>query len=57
MNKYIIGVDGGGTKTIAVLYDNHGQELKRVTGDFSNFNIDIVKAKKHLEILLDELTK
>lgn len=56
MNKYIIGIDGGGTKTLAVLYDEHGNELKRVCGDYSNFNIDQVKAKKHLEDLLDELS-
>ncbi len=55
MNKYIVGLDGGGTKTLAVLYDEKGFELSRKIGKFSNFNINEAQAKRNLEILLDDL--
>ena len=41
MSKYIIGIDGGGTKTIGVLFDENGNEITRYRGGFANFNIDL----------------
>jgi len=55
MNKYIIGIDGGGTKTLGVLFDIHGQELKRVENDFSNFSMGEKEAKHHIEKTISEL--
>lgn len=57
MSKYIIGIDGGGTKTLGVLYDFKGNELKRTISGFTNFNIDLIKAKANMLEVLDELTK
>lgn len=57
MNKFIIGIDGGGTKTLGVLYDIEGNELKRSIAGFTNFNIDINKAKANMLVVLDDLTK
>lgn len=54
-NKYIIGIDGGGTKTLGVLYDFNGLELKRVVEGFSNFSIDEQQAIKHIEHCIDKL--
>ncbi|MDO9628704.1 MAG: BadF/BadG/BcrA/BcrD ATPase family protein [Acholeplasmataceae bacterium] len=55
MNKYIIGVDGGGTKTLGVLFDISGHELKRVEFGFSNFSIDEEIAKSNVEKTIAEL--
>ncbi len=57
MSKYIIGIDGGGTKTLGVLFDIKGTELKRVESGFSNFSIDEEIAKRNLEKTIEELTK
>ena len=57
MNKYIIGLDGGGTKTLGVLYDMDGKELKRVEFGFSNFSIDEEIAKANVEKTIEELAK
>lgn len=57
MNKYIIGLDGGGTKTLGVLFDIEGKELKRVELGFSNFSIDEDIAKENVEKTLEELVK
>jgi len=56
MSNFIIGIDGGGTKTVGVLYDQLGKELKRYTAGFSNFNINYNQAEKHLYEVLDQLT-
>ncbi|GAB2569274.1 BadF/BadG/BcrA/BcrD ATPase family protein [Gracilibacillus alcaliphilus] len=37
--SYVIGIDGGGTKTVAVLADSRGQEVARAVGGASNPNI------------------
>jgi len=57
MNKYIIGIDGGGTKTLGVLFDIQGHELKRVEFGFSNFSIDEQVAKSNIEKTIEELVK
>ena len=57
MVKYIIAIDGGGTKTLAVKYDINGNELKRALGGFSNFSIDEKKSKETIIGLLEILLK
>ncbi len=57
MNKYIIGIDGGGTKTLGVLYNLEGTELKRVEFGFSNFSMGEEEAKQNIELTITELCK
>jgi len=57
MNKYIIGIDGGGTKTLGVLFDINGNELRRVEHGFSNFSIDEDIAKENVEKTIKDLVK
>ena len=57
MNKYIIGIDGGGTKTLGVLFDINGKELRRVEHGFSNFSIDEDIAKSNVEHTIEDLVK
>src|SRR3989339_456546 len=57
MSKYIIGIDGGGTKTLGVLFDIDGHELKRVEFGFSNFSIDEDIAKANVEKTIEALEK
>jgi N-acetylglucosamine kinase-like BadF-type ATPase len=57
MNKYIIAIDGGGTKTLGVLYNLDGVELKRVTFGFSNFSIDEFQAKENIFKTIETLLK
>ncbi len=56
MSNYIIGIDGGGTKTLGVLFDLAGNEIKRHQVGFSNFSIDEEKAKENIINLLKHLT-
>lgn len=57
MSNYIIGIDGGGTKTLGVLYDLSGNEIKRYVSGYTNFNIDYKQATLNLFEVLDELSK
>ncbi|WP_052807427.1 N-acetylglucosamine kinase [Risungbinella massiliensis] len=45
---YLIGVDGGGTKTEAVAYDLEGNMLSSATSGFGNILIDYEKASRHI---------
>src|SRR5690554_2443170 len=56
MSNYIINIDGGGTKTLGVLWNDESQELKRVTKGFSNFNVDVQTSKNNIELVIKELT-
>ena len=38
--RYVIGLDGGGTKTIGVLYGDSEKELYRTYEGFANFSVD-----------------
>ena len=51
MNRYVIGVDGGGTKTEFVLIDYSGNVIGRVKGESTNYQA--VGAKKLKEELLN----
>lgn len=57
MSNYIIGVDGGGTKTLGVLFTEEGIEKKRVIFGFANFSVDEAISKHNIENTLTELTK
>ncbi len=39
--KYIIGVDGGGTKTEAIAFDKNGKEIARGMSRFGNVFIGL----------------
>ncbi|HHW79478.1 MAG TPA: hypothetical protein GX742_01600 [Acholeplasmataceae bacterium] len=59
MNKpfNIVGIDGGGTKTLGVLWDEKGNEVKRVEHGFANFSVDILQTKINIEKTIDDLVK
>jgi N-acetylglucosamine kinase-like BadF-type ATPase len=39
MSRYVLGLDGGGTKTVAVLVEDTGKILARAQGESSNFQV------------------
>lgn len=56
MKKMVIGLDGGGTKTLGVLIDESGTILARAVGESSNIQaIGAEKLGQVLEILINEL--
>ncbi len=54
--KYIIGVDGGATKTLGILFSKDGTERKRSKKGFSNFSVNEEQSKGNIISVLDELT-
>lgn len=52
--KYMIGVDGGGTKTEAIAFDKDGNELVRATSGFGNILIDFEEALFHIMEAIDQ---
>lgn len=40
MRHLVIGIDGGGTKTLGAIFNESGEELMRAEFGFSNFSID-----------------
>lgn len=55
--KYMIGVDGGGTKTEAIAFDQDGNELVRGTSSFGNILIDFEEALLHIMDAIDRCQK
>lgn len=55
--KYMIGVDGGGTKTEAIAFDQDGNELVRGTSSFGNLLIDFEEALLHIMEAIDQCQK
>ncbi|MDA3931326.1 MAG: hypothetical protein PF513_01165 [Tenericutes bacterium] len=55
MKTYIIGVDGGATKTLGVLFDLNGKEIKRVVKGFGNFSVNTQETIDHLYEVIDSL--
>ena len=56
MGSYVIGVDGGGTKTDAVLVDSAGKVLSRVRGGSSNYQaLGPAKLKDVLMSIFNEI--
>ncbi|MBJ8109523.1 ATPase [Bacillus cereus group sp. N6] len=52
--KYMIGVDGGGTKTEAITFNQDGSELERATSGFGNILIDFEEALFHIMEAIDQ---
>jgi len=57
MNKYILGIDGGGTKTLGALFNEKGEIVLRVENGFSNFSANEEISKQNIEKTLDDLYK
>ncbi|ADH06969.1 BadF/BadG/BcrA/BcrD ATPase family protein [Bacillus thuringiensis] len=55
--KYMIGVDGGGTKTEAIAFDKEGNELVRATSGFGNILIDFEEALVHIMEAINQCQK
>lgn len=55
--KYVIGIDGGGTKTLGVLFDSNGVEVNRVLKGFSNFSVDTIKSISNIFDCIHELIR
>lgn len=55
MYDYIIGIDGGGTKTLGAVYDYEGNEIKKIQVGFSNFSVNVEKSKKTILDLIEKL--
>ena len=55
--QYIIGVDGGGTKTEAIAYDLNGREIARGYAGLGNIIIDKDAALKNIEQSILKCTK
>ncbi|MCU4989848.1 ATPase [Bacillus cereus] len=55
--KYMIGVDGGGTKTEAIAFDQDGKEIIRGKGGFGNILIDFEEALVHIMEAIDHCQK
>lgn len=51
----MISIDGGGTKTLAVVYDQKGHEVNRLQGGSSNFAVNYDDAKKTLIDVISQL--
>ncbi|MGE6536265.1 BadF/BadG/BcrA/BcrD ATPase family protein [Bacillus luti] len=55
--KYMIGIDGGGTKTEAIAFDKDGNELVRATSGFGNILIEFEEALVHIMEAIDQCQK
>ncbi|PGS39696.1 ATPase [Bacillus cereus] len=55
--KYMIGIDGGGTKTEAIAFDKDGNEIVRATSGFGNILIDFEEALVHIMEVIDQCQK
>ncbi|MGE7861543.1 BadF/BadG/BcrA/BcrD ATPase family protein [Bacillus mobilis] len=55
--KYMIGIDGGGTKTEAIAFDKDGNEIVRATSGFGNILIDFEEAFVHIMEVIDQCQK
>lgn len=57
MNRYILGIDGGGTTTLGVLFDEQGREIERAEFGFSNFTIQETLAKENIHKTISALLR
>jgi N-acetylglucosamine kinase-like BadF-type ATPase len=55
--KYILGVDGGGTKTEAIAYDLEGNILSNGISKFGNLLINTEKALENIKDAINKCTK
>lgn len=56
MARYIIGIDGGGTKTLGVLFAEDGTQVARTEQGFANFRVDKQTARTNLITTINALT-
>ena len=55
--KYYLGVDGGGSKTTAVVYDEKGNFICKAQGESINYySVGIENAKQAMKEIIDSLT-
>ncbi|MBK1811570.1 ATPase [Clostridium sp. YIM B02505] len=54
--KYVIGVDGGGTKTEAIAFDMQGNIIKSTVKGFGNLLNDRVQALNNIEASIKDIT-
>lgn len=55
-NKYFLGVDGGGTKTTAVVFNEKGEFLGKACGESINYySVGIDNARKAMAEIINEL--
>lgn len=55
MKEYIIGIDGGGTKTHGALFDLDGNIVKKVHFGYANFSVDEDVSRDNIYKAIDEL--
>ncbi len=55
--KYIIGIDGGGTNTVGVLFDQKGQTIYRIVSSGSNLSIYKSLAINRINKIIQKLTE
>lgn len=55
--KYVIGVDGGGTKTEAIAYTEDGKEISRGNSGFGNLVVNQEEGLKNIEIAILQCMK
>jgi len=55
MKSYVIAIDGGATKTLGILYDLSGQEIKRSVKGFASFSVDEVQSIQHIYEVIEAL--
>lgn len=56
--KYYLGIDGGGTKTVAAVADEEGRILFKKTGKTINFySVGMEASRKNLASLMDDICK
>lgn len=53
--KYIIGVDSGGTKTEAVIYDLDGNECQKITTGFGNMLVDYENGLENIKLAIKKI--
>ena len=52
--KYYLGIDGGGTKTTAIICDENAQLISRFVGESINYNsVGMETARKNLKLTVD----
>lgn len=53
--KYIIGIDSGGTKTEAIVYDLAGTQKKKVTTGFGNLLVDKAQGLTNIKTAIQDI--
>lgn len=55
--EYFLGIDGGGSKTTAVVFDESGRFIKKAVGESINYySVGMENARKNMAAIMDELS-